>query len=106
LNRAAPLAIKNYRQQQHLLLQWNVDEVQQLSSITLRGACPCATCRTARLRGKISLVDESVQIKDIANMVYGLQLVFSDGHDRGIYPWSYLFELTGSSEPKEKTLDV
>ncbi|CAI8772207.1 hypothetical protein EMIT0P43_170072 [Pseudomonas jessenii] len=25
---------------------------------------------------------------------YGLQLVFSDGHERGIYPWAYLARLT------------
>jgi DUF971 family protein len=24
---------------------------------------------------------------------YGVQLVFDDGHERGIYPWSYLREL-------------
>nr|WP_234825174.1 gamma-butyrobetaine hydroxylase-like domain-containing protein [Cupriavidus necator] len=23
-------------------------------------------------------------------MGYGVQIVFSDGHDRGIYPWRYL----------------
>ena len=26
---------------------------------------------------------------------YALRLSFSDGHDRGIYPWSYLRELAG-----------
>jgi DUF971 family protein len=25
---------------------------------------------------------------------YGLQLIFSDGHERGIYPWPYLAQLT------------
>ena len=24
---------------------------------------------------------------------YGLQLIFNDGHERGIYPWPYLAEL-------------
>ena len=32
------------------------------------------------------------QINPIGEM--GVQLVFSDGHDRGIYPWPYLHELT------------
>jgi DUF971 family protein len=26
---------------------------------------------------------------------YALRLFFSDGHDRGIYPWAYLRELAG-----------
>jgi DUF971 family protein len=26
---------------------------------------------------------------------YAIQLHFSDGHDRGIYPWAYLRELSG-----------
>ncbi|WP_413049183.1 gamma-butyrobetaine hydroxylase-like domain-containing protein [Pseudomonas phoenicis] len=30
---------------------------------------------------------------------YGVQLVFSDGHDCGIYPWDYLREL--GSTPDE-----
>ena len=24
------------------------------------------------------------------DMGYGIQIVFDDGHDRGIYPWVYL----------------
>ncbi|MGY2990365.1 gamma-butyrobetaine hydroxylase-like domain-containing protein [Bradyrhizobium sp. USDA 4508] len=32
-------------------------------------------------------------IEPIGN--YALRLHFSDGHDRGIYPWSYLRELAG-----------
>ncbi len=26
---------------------------------------------------------------------YAVQLRFSDGHDRGVYPWAYLRELSG-----------
>ncbi|RUW64645.1 gamma-butyrobetaine hydroxylase-like domain-containing protein, partial [Mesorhizobium sp. M4B.F.Ca.ET.049.02.1.2] len=28
---------------------------------------------------------------------YAIRLVFSDGHDRGIYPWSYLREIADSA---------
>lgn len=27
---------------------------------------------------------------------YAVRLIFSDGHDRGIYPWSYLREIADS----------
>ncbi|VVQ11755.1 hypothetical protein PS938_03710 [Pseudomonas fluorescens] len=30
----------------------------------------------------------------VSRQGYGLQLVFSDGHERGIYPWAYLAQLT------------
>lgn len=29
---------------------------------------------------------------------YALQLVFDDGHDTGIYSWTYLYELCENSE--------
>lgn len=45
------------------------------------------------MSGKIILVDENIQLAAINNMGYGVQLVFSDGHDRGIYPWVYLYQL-------------
>ena len=35
--------------------------------------------------------------------VYGVKLVFSDGHDTGIYSWDYLHELGVKQEPNWKT---
>ncbi|MFX7796821.1 gamma-butyrobetaine hydroxylase-like domain-containing protein [Acinetobacter baumannii] len=28
---------------------------------------------------------------------YGVQLIFNDGHARGIYPWAYLAELAATA---------
>lgn len=36
------------------------------------------------------MVDGRVQVIEVNSQGYGLQLVFSDGHERGIYPWAYL----------------
>jgi hypothetical protein len=44
-------------------------------------------------RWKISRVDAQVWVIDLHSQGYGLQLIFSDGHDRGIYPWPYLAQL-------------
>ncbi|WP_019096498.1 DUF971 domain-containing protein, partial [Pseudomonas putida] len=57
------------------------------------GACPCSQCRAARLSGAISLVRDDVRVVQIESQGYGVQLVFSDGHERGIYPWAYLRDL-------------
>jgi DUF971 family protein len=40
------------------------------------------------------MVDARVQVIELNPQGYGLQLVFSDGHERGIYPWAYLSALT------------
>lgn len=89
----APLALRNRRQERQLTIQWSEAETAQLSHARLRAACPCSACRAARLGGRIALVDEAVQIVALHPQGYGVQLVFSDGHERGIYPWAYLHQL-------------
>ena len=65
----------------------------------LRRACPCATCRTApeKPAGTVTLPiagDASTQPKRLegAKLVgnYAIQLLWSDGHDTGIYDFKYL----------------
>nr|WP_314874950.1 gamma-butyrobetaine hydroxylase-like domain-containing protein [uncultured Pseudomonas sp.] len=88
----APQALRNRRGQGELEVQWP-DLLQVISHTRLRGACPCSQCRAARLRGAIGLVVDDVQVVRIEAQGYGVQLVFSDGHERGIYPWRYLHDL-------------
>lgn len=93
MNHAAPLSLKNSNNDKQVVVQWSATETQVLSHQRLRGACPCAKCRAARIQGRIALVDADVELIAMNPMGYGLQMVFSDGHDRGIYPWIYLREL-------------
>lgn len=93
MNYAAPLSIKNLHSDKQVIVQWSATETQVLSHQRLRGACPCAKCRAARIQGLISLVNADVELVAMNPMGYGLQMVFSDGHDRGIYPWIYLRDL-------------
>jgi DUF971 family protein len=39
-------------------------------------------------------VDPRIRVVELNVQGYGLQLIFSDGHERGIYPWPYLAQLT------------
>ncbi|MNN69790.1 hypothetical protein D3C81_1856040 [compost metagenome] len=87
----APSAIRNQRGAGQLALHWP-DAEAVISHARLRGACPCSQCRAARLQGRVSLVEE-VRVDRVVAQGYGVQLVFSDGHERGIYPWAYLREL-------------
>jgi DUF971 family protein len=74
-----------------LTLVWPGGERQRLSVESLRRACPCAGCRRVRLAEAPSAAAtrEDLALTAIAPMGYGVQLVFSDGHDRGIYPWAW-----------------
>jgi DUF971 family protein len=70
----------------------------ELSARLLRASCRSAPARRLRLEGC-----EPKPVADIAIIGfepvgrYAVNLVFSDGHRRGIYPWSYLRELAGLS---------
>lgn len=90
MNHSAPLSLINSKHSKHITVQWSSEETEIVSHHFLRGVCPCAKCRAARLKGHIPLVNADVELVEMNPMGYGLQMVFSDGHDRGIYPWSYL----------------
>ena len=71
-------------------------EVATFPVATLRGACPCATCRGLRERGEevwprsgrapatITIVDAQL------TGAWGISIEWSDGHNTGIYTWSVL----------------
>jgi DUF971 family protein len=89
---SAPSSVRNQPGLGLLTLQW-ADAQAVFSHARLRGACPCSQCRAARLQGRVSLVGAEVRVERVVAQGYGVQLVFSDGHERGIYPWDYLREL-------------
>lgn len=63
----------------------------------LRASCRCAACRARELAGAEEIADDDVTVLAASPMGYGLQLHFSDGHNRGVFPWSYLCEIAGRS---------
>lgn len=76
-----------------LSLVWNNADVQLVDNVVLRERCPCSMCRRLLLAGAVATPDKDIAIVDVRSMGYGVQLVFSDGHDRGVYPWAYLAAL-------------
>jgi DUF971 family protein len=86
-----------------LTLHWPDGETQRIAHAQLREACPCAGCRRARLEGgqaAVLAVSPDLTLTSVEPMGYGVQLVFSDGHARGIYPWS-LLQTLGRDEPAD-----
>lgn len=66
----------------------------RLSAAALRAACRCSACRHAALTGAGRDVPSDVGVARIAPMGgHAVNIVFSDGHDRGVFPWDFLFRL-------------
>lgn len=72
-----------------LTLVWPDGTTQRIAHAQLRRACPCAACRRLRLAGAHIETPADIALTAIASMGYGVQLIFSDGHDRGVFPWAW-----------------
>jgi DUF971 family protein len=60
----------------------------------LRAACRCAECRRERFDRGADPDTDGATIAEVRLVGdHALNIAFSDGHDRGIYPWSYLRKL-------------
>ena len=64
-----------------------------LTAEKLRLFCKCAHCTRARFDERFPEHFPGIAIVDVADLGYGLNISFSDGHNRGIYPGSYLESL-------------
>lgn len=89
-----PARIKFHRDSGGLSLIWAEDDQCYLSGELLRRACRCASCRAAQIQDD-SHPGTGITITEVKPFgVAGLQLFFSDMHNRGVYPWAYLRELS------------
>ena len=78
------------------------DDVKRVSAERLRMACKCAHCVRARIDGTLPDRFEGIAITEVAPVgSYAINLTFSDGHARGIYPWAFLLGLV-EGEPDAK----
>lgn len=82
-----PLRLELASAEGMLRIDWPDGRRQSLDHARLRQACRCAGCRSGPVG---AAVEPAVRIVAVQDMGYGIQLIFNDGHDRGIYPWRYL----------------
>jgi DUF971 family protein len=78
-----------------LLIRTTFDEALTLPAEQLRLSCKCAHCTRARIDGRFPAAFPGIAITEIGDLGYGLNIAFSDGHDRGIYPNAFLLSLAG-----------
>ena len=94
-----------------LAIRWNNGAEHSYSVSLLRDKCPCAVCRektqasskqapTAAGLPVISMQEarplEVARMEPVGNYAYNI--AFSDGHDSGIYPFEFLYQLGASGE--------
>jgi DUF971 family protein len=93
---AWPESIEWHVPSKTLRLTWQGEAEAQISASFLRESCRCANCEQARRQGQQQrFTDTTLDVLQISPVgIAGLQLRFSDGHDRGIYPWPYLKQLS------------
>jgi len=80
---------------------WNDGHECRYTYERLRQACPCATCRDAKVQQQadpFNILDlgatarlTPTQISAVGH--YALNIEWSDGHHTGIYPWQLLRDL-------------
>jgi len=76
-----------------LVVRTTQDNEVKLAAEQLRLACKCAHCTRARFDNRFPERFPDVAITEIGDLGYGLNISFSDGHNRGIYPKAYLLSL-------------
>ncbi|MES2259679.1 MAG: DUF971 domain-containing protein [Pseudomonadota bacterium] len=91
-------SISNHQQSGRLVIEWEDGNSTEFSHAQLRALCRCSACQSLRLRtGQPLAFDDDIRLTDIQPAgAYGVQLIFSDSHDRGIYPWEYLADCSAA----------
>jgi DUF971 family protein len=94
-----PSEVRVVRGRSALVLRWEDGADQTLDAVLLRGACRCSECVARRFRDAATadIVKPELSIVAVEPIgSYAINIAFSDGHLRGIFPWSYLRELAAA----------
>lgn len=94
---AAPSVANPVRDGRELHVRLESGREIALAAEALRAACRCAHCRRAQIDGVFPDRFEAVTVTSASPMGhYGVNIAFSDGHNRGIFPFVYLAELAAA----------
>lgn len=79
----------------HLIVEWEGGAVSELSAILLRREARDAYSQRAKIdHGEIQVVPDLAITGLVQVGAAGVNVHFSDGHDRAVYPFVYLRELS------------
>ena len=94
-----PVSLTLKKQSRQLQVCWDDGSTDLISGQNLRRHCACSSCRSKRQIG-VDLITDNPSVSEIVLMgTTGIQIIFADGHDRGVYPWAYLHAIAkGNAE--------
>jgi DUF971 family protein len=97
-SRTTPTHIKAPHGARHTEITWADGTRCVYPNDVLRGFCPCATCQGHG--GTIEFIEGGdASLRDLEQVGhYALKLAWGDGHDTGIYTFSYLRDLAERPE--------
>ena len=104
-----PIALDANKTKKELTLTWNDGHISTYSFSLLRAACPCAECRgghdnmgsepDADVFNTPITDTKETRLKDVvATGSYAISILWEDGHDYGIFKWSFLRALCPCDE--------
>lgn len=101
MSEVRPLKVALHSQSRELELQYD-DGIYRLSAEFLRVLSPSAEVRGHTADQEVVQTGKrEVEITGVEPVgYYALKLIFSDGHDSGLYTWDYLRELCKTQETK------
>ncbi|MGX5773716.1 gamma-butyrobetaine hydroxylase-like domain-containing protein [Methylorubrum zatmanii] len=96
---ANPREIRLSDTRRHLDIIWDDGTASRLAAATLRAHSRSAEAVRAGIDGLLPTLAQDIAIADVVPVgAYAVNLVFSDGHGRGIFPWPYLRALGDGAE--------
>ena len=97
LPETAPVELRVATPGTALAILWADGSSVRLAAAVLRQACRCASCTAARATGKPVEAAANIAIAAVQPIGgYAVNIAFSDGHARGIYPWGFLREIAAA----------
>jgi DUF971 family protein len=95
-----PVDIAHHRRRNVLAIEWDDGVTSELPVPYLRGWCPCASCQGHGTTVRHQPPAGPVEIEGIYEMgAYAIAIRFSDGHDAGIFSWSWLRQIAPETPP-------
>jgi DUF971 family protein len=95
-----PVDVVHSRSGRTLSITWDDGVVSTLPIHYVRGWCPCAACQGHGPDVRFREHDPALDLELMAEAgAYALHLRFSDGHDSGIFAWTWLRRIAPETPP-------